>query len=740
MLQRALAFLLLSTGLGLAVEAQDTLSPVIHTEERGDSVRFSATLRPLRQLAGAPSAYYSYFWELGDGRFSFDKDPSYAYRDTGVYQVRLFATNNYDDGKAPPSRPRPIKVRKKGNGPNMWASHFFHGSGDIEMKINRNPKPGENFVALVGYRNRSADTLGGSIVLFYNERQVGHKGFDLADERAYNGEQASSLSALTAALPVQGVGADIAVLRGAAEGSAEAQLGSAVGSAAAVALQGLAVGNSDEVDARGSAAGEADPMRRTAFTDPGMGPYDPLAEATMTRAEATMTGAELKMTSAETTTTGAGGADYKSQSLSLLHLFENQFTQHTVLRFPAIRQGEEKFLFLEMNTLPEMIRDTNATVSLIAMMVPDQAGVPPEVYELDMQIVASHDPNRMQLVHRRINYRFMKSHKELRYRINFQNTGKGPTRKIAIGVRIPPELNGQSIQLTGMSPWCPWCDSVYQGHSCLDSFRRADSVYFVLNNIYLPGLQQGVVGDQDSTKGFVEFSIRFKRKPKKIPFSTRAAITFDGNTPLVTNNATARFIKGISPGIMVGYNYLPSQGTYSAQGPVQIGYVLAPYSPYRPYFQAEVSLTALEQEKDAGVVVKFSQDTSILGKIYVITGRQSQTTTKRNSVEVTPLHFRYNLSNWVGVGIGATAQISLSEQTTTENKTYFESQLPPFSISSSSISIRSSTRWIGDWKAEPFVDIQVGRVRTGPVIGLRYLRPLQGNLTDRFFLYAGFKL
>ena len=664
MLQRALAFLLLSTGLGLAVEAQDTLSPVIRTEERGDSVHFSATLRPLRQLAGAPSAYYSYFWELGDGRFSFDKDPSYAYRDTGVYQVRLFATNNYDDGKAPPSRPRPIKVRKKGNGPNMWASHFFHGSGDIEMKINRNPKPGENFVALVGYRNRSADTLGGSIVLFYNERQVGHKGFDLADERAYNGEQASSLSALTAALPVQDGSADVA-------------------------------------------------MQRMPFTYAGMGPYDPLVEDPL---------------------------DYKSQSLSLLHLFENQFTQHTVLRFPAIRQGEEKFLFLEMNTLPEMIRDTNATVSLIAMMVPDQAGVPPQVYELDMQIVASHDPNRMQLVHRRINYRFMKSHKELRYRVSFQNTGKGPTRKIAIGVRIPPELNGQNIQLTGMSPWCPWCDSVYQGHSCLDSFRRADSIYFVLNNIYLPGLQQGVVGDQDSTKGFVEFSIRFKRKPKKIPFSTRAAITFDGNTPLVTNNATARFIKGISPGIMVGYNYLPSQGTYSAQGPVQIGYVLAPYSPYRPYFQAEVSLTALEQEKDAGVLVKFSQDTSILGKIYVITGRQSQTTTKRNSVEVTPLHFRYNLNNWVGVGIGATAQISLSEQTTTENKTYFESQLPPFSISSSSISIRSSTRWIGDWKAEPFVDIQVGRVRTGPVIGLRYLRPLQGNLTDRFFLYAGFKL
>src|SRR5215469_13787645 len=93
-------FLLLLLIVGNACFAQDSIPPEIKIEEKGDSLHFSSRLRPLRQIIGAPACFYSYFWELGDGRFSFDKAPVLTYRDTGVYQVRLFATNNYDDGKA----------------------------------------------------------------------------------------------------------------------------------------------------------------------------------------------------------------------------------------------------------------------------------------------------------------------------------------------------------------------------------------------------------------------------------------------------------------------------------------------------------------------------------------------------------------------------------------------------------------------------------------------------------------
>lgn len=662
-MQRIWSILLVLFACATAAKAQDSLPPDIRIEERGDSLHFSAVLRPLRQLAGAPTAYYSYFWELGDGRFSFDKDPSYVYRDTGIYQLRLYATNNYDDGNAPPTRPRPVHVKKGSKGNNAWASHFFHGDGDLEMKINRNPRPGENFVTVIGYRNRVSDNLAGSIVLFYNERQFERDGLALADQRFYDRQQPSDLNTLLADL---------------GENNSPGFQGHTpfIGSAAA------------------------------SFSDP-----EPVNDLS-----------------------------YYSQARTLLHNLNNDFLRHTVLRFPAIGRNEEKFVFVEMNTLPGMIKDTNATVSMIAMLVPDDPMAPPQLYELDMQVVSSHDPNRLQLLHRRINYRFMTDRKELDYRVNFQNTGNGPTRKITVSVAIPPELNPQSIRVKGFSPVCRWCDSAYPGQSCVDSFRRGDSLCFVFNNIYLPGLQQGLVRDKDSTSGFLEFTIRFKRKPKKIPFSTRASIVFDGNEAVTTNRTTARFIKGISPGIMLGYNYLPVNGSYSATGPLQIGYVLAPYSPYRPFFQAEAAVVLLEQEHYSGALVNVNRDTTILGQLYVLTGIQSQTVTKRNSLDLTPLHFRYNLNNWIGVGIGATAQIYLSEQTTTTNTVYFNAQLLPAHVMTAASTQTGSTRWIGSWNAQPFVDIQIGRVRTGPVLGLRFLRPLEGNLPNRFYAYAGFKL
>src|SRR5579872_4991180 len=310
-MQRTGFVLLLLLGAGTVATAQDSIPPEIHIDERGDSLHFSAALRPLRQLAGAPAAYYSYFWELGDGRFSFDKEPSYLYRDTGLYQIRLYATNNYDDGNAPPTRPRPVHVKKGSKVNNTWASHFFHDGGGIEMKVNRNPRPGENFVTVVGYRNAFADSLRGSIVLFYNERQFQRDGLALADQRFYDHQQPSDLNTLLATLD-QG----------------------AIPDPQSMTMARPAKPRSSPLT--GSASVDFD-------GDPGSGPV--LSE-------------------------GSGGAfSYASQTRALLHNLQADFARHTVLHFPAIGRNEEKFVFLEMNTLPGMIKDTNATLSMIAMLV-----------------------------------------------------------------------------------------------------------------------------------------------------------------------------------------------------------------------------------------------------------------------------------------------------------------------------------------------------------------------------------
>lgn len=666
MLKPIFAILLLLT-LSAAAAAQDSIPPEIRVEETGDSVHFSAQLRPLRQIAGAPAAFYTYFWELGDGRFSFDKAPLYAYRDTGIYQVRLYATNNYDDGKAPPTRPRPVKIKKKSSS-NTWASHFFHGSGNIEMKINRNPRPGEDFVAIVGYRSRQQDSLTGTILLFYNERQFGQKGFDLAEKRYYNREDSSNLNTLMARLEKTG----------------------------------------DTYLADNRHPGHLNTA------------YQP-------------SGPEI---------TYEVNPGFAGETQSMLQALQKEYTEHTVLHFPAVRQGEEKFVFMDLNTLPTMIQDTNATVALTAMMVPDDPASPPELYRLEVAVVSSHDPNYMQIKPKRINYRFMGKKKELTYTVHFQNTGRGPAKKISIGIAIPRQLNSSSIQLKTMSPVCRWCDSTaYDKQSCIDTVHTTDSIYFVFNNVYLPGLQQEGVNDKDSTKGFVEYTIRFRKKPKKIPFNTRAAIIFDKNEPVLTNRSTARFIKGISPGIMAGYVYAPSNGNYSTNGSLQLGYVLAPFSPSRPYFQAEAWAGLLQQDNATTGVIRDQKDTAIgIGK-FLIVGRETKTTVKKNSFEVTPLHFRYNINNWIGIGIGAQVMVNISQQTTTENKVYLATpNLPLITDSIVATVQKTKTQWLHTWNAAPFVDLQVGQVRTGPVIGLRYLRLLKGDVSNRFFLYAGFKL
>ena len=92
-------------------------------------------------------------------------------------------------------------------------------------------------------------------------------------------------------------------------------------------------------------------------------------------------------------------------------------------------------------------------------------------------------------------------------------------------------------------------------------------------------------------------------------------------------------------------------------------------------------------------------------------------------------------------GLGAQVMVNISEQTTTENKVYLAAANLPLITDSTVATIqKTKTLWLHTWNAAPFADLQVGRVRTGPVIGLRYLRLLKGDVSNRFFLYAGFKL
>lgn len=626
------------------IHPADTIPAVINIYQDSSKLKFDASLRDLRQIAGAPSPFYTYFWEFGDGHFSFEKDPVHSYRDTGTFDIRVYATNNYDDGKPPPTKPKKLAVPKALPVSYANNSFFFKSGGSIELKTNRMPKPAEEMILLVGYRNKpewNIANLSGKIAILYNERQFKQDNFILKETRKYHNEQPSSFTSLLAYVPLKKV---------------------------------------EEEDWKQKG-----------------GP------ASIT---------QLK-------------PDESSQVIKdKTDLFRNS----NVWKFENIKQGEERFMFLSLNTTPEMLQDTNAVVTISALFIPDNPLLEHEILDLQLQIVASHDPNKMMLKNRRMNYRFTGKKRELSYKVRFQNTGEGPAKKVAIGIRTADVLDLSTLKISDSQPKCVPCDSAYANQSCLDTIVSKDSVHFVFKNIYLPGVKQKGVSDMDSTMGYIAYSVQFKKKPKKLPFDSQAAIVFDKNEPIYTNRSVGRFSPGLSPGIIAVHgSQVNNQSIQLGNKNFSIGFSLSPYAPYRKYWQLELYMSSFNESETPLGQIKGGRDTVIDKVGYVITSRDAFLKSKVLTIDAVPAQLRYNLNSFIGFGAGA--MVSVNIKTTNERRQDINLQ----NANGQSLTLNSlqkeATENFNQWKTTLFADIQLGRVRVGPSFGIRYLHSL--NLNDK---------
>ncbi|MBO9634177.1 MAG: PKD domain-containing protein [Chitinophagaceae bacterium] len=647
---------------GLKAQVSDTIPPDIEPSIDSNQVKLNAVLRPLRQIAGAPGAFYTYFWEFGDGTYSFEKDPVHQYRDTGDYAIRLFATNNYDDGKKPPTRLRRVKVEKKKT---MLAMNnqpsFFSGDGSLEIRANQQPKPGEDMVLLLGYRNRPGapvSSMSGSVMLLYNEKQFSQNGFDIADARTYHQESSIGFDSLIAMAPAN----PASFMAGEADGT------------------GL-------------------------FNVSGNG-YDALAG--------------------------------KKELIAWLKLQSSEFRQNKIWRVQDVKPGEEKFMFVTINTLPEMIKDTNAVVTIAGLFIPDDASLEPERFNLELQIVASHDPNKLQLRKRRLNYRFTTKDRDNTYKVRFQNTGKGPAKRVAVTVNLPGMLNAATLKIVDMKPACVWCATAYPNQSCIDTVVTKDSIQFIFKNIYLPGTQQEGVNDPDSTMGYIKYVLNFNKGMKKLPFESSASIVFDKNEPIRTNRSVGRFRKGLSPGIMVGYNM--SLGTRLADIPEEnytIGLTLSEYSPWKPYLQWELYLQP-SRKQQTFIGRAAGRDTMYNGMGHKVDHIDTWKKVQVLGIEAVPLHIRYNWRSWIGTGAGVLVAGELSRKTSDYQEAVLfpaNGQLP-FTVTGEK---NGKTESFSQWRGAVFADLQLGMVRVGPALGLRFLQYINPS-QQRLYFFATWRL
>lgn len=632
--------------------------------DENEGMRFQPLMPPLAQKAGAPTAYYSYFWEFGDGSFSTEARPLHHFAGPGEYQVSVDATAHYDNGK---------KAKKKKTKIANTHSEALAAAGmpdvfeekrkqAVAMATNAMPKAGEEMTLVISYRNNGSLPTDGRLHLFFNEKKYKTAHFDFIEARTHFGETADPL--LSTALPLH--------------------------------------------------------------TTPG-----------------------ADWTSMETRSSAgvhfAWADDFAAYSIlqDMLNNARSAYRDEKAWRFTDFEAGDKRNLFISLAGTADMLKDTSAFIHLEVVYAPDDPMAAPERFELEVEIVASHDPNLIAVSDNRVNFRTLGNQK-LDYKVRFQNNGEGPASTIALKVEIPEGLDKAAMRPLEWYPKCPICPKTPGNQSCLDTASTKDGLLFTFRNIYLPGSRQEGMGDRDSTKGFVKYRIEAGDDMPKRSFSSRASIVFDKNPPIYTNFTKTRFKPGISPGLKAGYHFEPDS---AKAGYVFIGASLSPYKSWRIYPQIEL-LAGLKGKTDAPdqsyiETDTFQQSGTTLTRIFrkdsLIEGKQSFV-----MLEL-PLLLRRNFSRFFGAGLGGSAQVffETGEQNTTIRKTvvtyYVNEPIPP-KIDTTQFAPVFSTYSRTRTQFSLFADLTFGSVRAGPNLGIRAGAVLRQRRVPRPFVQVSLEL
>ena len=615
----------------------DTVSRIatVKHEVKGNSIQFTPETPTLEQIAGAPKAFYSYFWEFGDGAYSKEESPKRTYKSPGDYDVKLWATNNYDTGKPPTTRPNKITITTADPTSQDEASM----TEDLMLQRNREPMPEEEIVVILSYKNYLNYTANGKLFLFYNEHQYKADNFEVMDIRTHHNEKR--------------------------------------------------IQNTDFV--------------YTNSVDDSDHSY--IASADMSQSH-------LKGQVQDST--------IKTNLPLTLQDAKDHFRNWETLEFQNMKASEERNLFFTLKTPPEMLKDTSAIISIRGVYVPDATFDNHKVKDMEMEIVTSHDPNKMSSNATFMNYRFVRF-KTLKYKIKFQNNGEGPARTIRLETDIPEMLDKQSIEVIDMYPKCEICPDYVVRYSCLDTAFTDKKAIFTFKNIYLPGSEQKNVKDYDSTQGFVKYKIKFAKDFHKKKTKSRTAIYFDKNDPIITNYSTTRFIPGLSIGAKAGYNSfsdLKNSESYF------VGVTLSPYKSYRWYWQVELMNSFHEYNSKASVVEERVGRPQ--GDLFL--QRTTKTAHFQNVDWEVPVLIRYNINNYIGVGAGLQGMFSLDEkQEQTILVEQFEGTTDDYLMNSETM-ITNSSNAFSNFKTGFLFDVTAGFARIGPSIGARYVM----NFKDDF--------
>lgn len=616
----------------------------IHVVKKGNQVSLKPITPPLQQIAGAPKANYSYFWEFGDGQFSKQENPIHTYKKKKTHKINLSVTNNYDNGKPPKTRPTTASIEEISDH-NFSEIASLHDSITLKMFCNRDPIPEEDIIVVLSYKNPLNYVSNGKIYLFYNDKEFKNDNFELIETRSHFEEKE--------------------------------------------VFENAFVYNKDSNNSN-------------------------LYTANLNSDNYIL------------------NEKNKEDDLDVTLLdCKSKFRNVKIFEYNNMEPSETRNMFFSFKTTPEMIKDTTAIVKMRSVYVPDRNYKNHKKKTLEMQIVTSHDPNRMSSNAFFMNYRLVRF-KKIYFKTKFQNDGEGPARTIRLETDIPEMFNKQTLEIVDMYPKCPICPkNEIVTYSCLDTIIKKSQIHFTFKNIYLPGSNQKNVIEKDSTKGFVKYTIKFNKDFHKKTTRSRTAIYFDKNEPVVTNYATTRFQPGLSIGAKAGYNFFPKLNDSKSYF---TSITLSPYKSYRWYWQIELQNNLHQYISNPEIIDNFSLTANGVKRL-----ERTTIISKYDNVSTeVPILIRYNINNYFGLGAGINLGVNLHQSRSSEIKTeLFETDQTSVVINRGFTSEKNSTSF-NAFKSGILIDFTGGFSRIGPSLGVRYVINSKTDF-NYFQLYALWK-
>ena len=641
-MKKLLFIFILTTSFAFSqTKVKDTVTrkATIGYDKKGNQVSLKPQTPPLNQVAGAPPASYSYFWEFGDGSYSKAKEPKKVYKKKGEYKVNLVVTNNYDNGKPPTTRPKTVAVTEITDDKSDEIASI-ETEGGFKVLNNREPVPDDEITVILSYENLLDYVASGKLYLFYNDKEFKKKNFDLVETRTHFGEKE-------------------------------------------IQENGIAVVD-DKNNSYQNVASETN--------------YLPLRFSKDDEDDQ-----NLELTLAE------------SKSL---------FTDSKVLEFDNMNAKETRNVFFTFKTTPEMLKDTSAVVKMRGVYVPDRNYKNHKKKTLEMEIVTSHDPNKMSSNATLINYRLVRF-KTTNFKTRFQNDGEGPAKTIRLETDIPEMFDKKTLQIVDCYPKCPICPKGENvTYSCIDTIIKKDQIHFTFKNIYLPGSNQKNVTERDSTKGFVKYSLKFGKDFHKIKTKSKTSIFFDKNDPVITNYATTRFKMGISIGAKAGYNLYPNLNNSQSYF---VAATICPYKSYRWYWQVELQNSLQKYDNGEPIITERIADFSTPPNGTLQLEQTFTNSSFENMNLAIPILARYNINNFIGIGAGIQGNINISQKETITNDIIrYESPFPVF-VTSTSQNSTSESKSLQNFNGGLLLDATIGFARIGPSLGARYVMNSQKN-------------